>query len=70
MLVMGTRKTVDLDDDANSYLRDEMRRTGKPLSTTFNEVIREGVECRDRLRQLDTMQAKVSHQPTDLQTIK
>lgn len=41
---LDMRKTVTLDDDVNTYLREEMKKTGKTLSATFNDAIRRGFE--------------------------
>ena len=41
---LDMRKTVTLDDDVYIYLREEMKKTGKTLSATFNDAIRRGFE--------------------------
>ena len=38
------RTTLTIDDDVASLLEKEMRRTGRPLKTTVNDLLRAGLQ--------------------------
>lgn len=52
------RTTLTLEDDVASLLRDEARRTGKPLKAVVNEALRRGLEERPRRRRTFRVQAR------------
>ena len=38
------RTTLTLDDDVATLLKSELRRTGQPLKTTVNQLLRSGLQ--------------------------
>ncbi|HWG16391.1 MAG TPA: hypothetical protein VN678_00925 [Acidobacteriaceae bacterium] len=38
------RTTLTIDDDVANLLEKEMRKTGRPLKTTINELLRSGLQ--------------------------
>jgi hypothetical protein len=55
---VSVRTTLTLDDDVDSALRREARRTGKPLKTVVNDAIRAGLQPRAQPRRRFTIVAR------------